>query len=91
MVRKMNTARAASPAEAEAFAQPQVRQPLAWDAGDGSAAVESPARRLQIELERNWTVEAEQARWSPRRSLGFIIIASTLLWGALIWGVVQVV
>jgi hypothetical protein len=56
-------------------------------AGEGAQAIDSPARRLQEELEANFA-GPQAARWSARRRLAFIVGASAALWGALIWGVV---
>lgn len=82
----MNAAQARKPAEAEAFVGPQPRDPDIWYVTVDPRAVESPARRLQMELRRNWTSEAGEERWSPRKSLSFILIGSCCLWAALIWG-----
>lgn len=54
------------------------------------AAFESPARRLQLELERSWASAESSKRWSARRSLAFILLSNGLLWAALIWGVTKV-
>lgn len=54
-------------------------------------AIESPARRLQLELERSWATERPGDRWSARRSLFFIVLTNGLLWMALIWGVARIV
>lgn len=92
VVRKMNAARAERPVEAEASADPQ-QQMLEWEhvADLDVIFVESPARRLQIELERTWPTACDEERWSPRRSLSFILITSALLWGALVWGVTAII
>ena len=50
-----------------------------------SPDVESPARRLQLELEQSWSA-AEQPRWSTRRALSFIVLTNLALWAALIAG-----
>ena len=53
--------------------------------------IESPARRLQLELERTWAGAEATERWSARRSLAFIVLTNGLLWTALIWGVTRIV
>lgn len=60
-------------------------------AARGLAAVESPARRLQIDLKRNWAQPEPVTRWSARRRLGFILATNALLWVTLIWGVAKLV
>jgi hypothetical protein len=49
-----------------------------------NVAFDSPARRLQQELERAMSGAGEQ-RWSARRSLGFIVLTNGAVWIALIW------
>jgi hypothetical protein len=55
------------------------------------AAVPSPARALQAELEASWREEDGLApipgRWSNRKSIAFMVGASTLLWAGIIGGV----
>lgn len=46
----------------------------------------SDARRLQKSLEGRW-LNRDEARWSPRRTLAFVVGASLLLWGAIIAGI----
>lgn len=55
------------------------RSPAPLDVGG-----ESPARRLQQELERA-LAGAGEPRWSARRSLGFIVATNGAFWIALIW------
>ena len=79
---------------AERATRPPAEEPAAPSSGApeaGFAAVESPARRLQLELERSWASDARAGRWSARRSLAFIVLTNGLLWGALIWGVPRIV
>jgi hypothetical protein len=59
--------------------------PALHAADEACVAAESPARRLQENLERSWG-EA-QPRWSARRTLGFVITTNALLWAGLIYGV----
>jgi hypothetical protein len=51
----------------------------------------SPARRLQLELERTWANSEPVHRWSARRSLLFIVLTNGLLWTALVWGVTRII
>jgi hypothetical protein len=60
------------------------RPELAPDA----AFVASPARRLQQDLHFAYGCETE-ARWSPRRTLGFLLLTNGLAWAGLIYGVAQ--
>lgn len=46
----------------------------------------SDARRLQKALEGRW-LGRNEAKWSPRRTLAFVIGASLLLWGLIIAGI----
>jgi len=48
------------------------------------AGVDSPARRLQQELERA-LAGAGEPRWSARRSLGFIVMTNGAFWIAAVW------
>jgi hypothetical protein len=49
------------------------------------AGVESPARRLQHDLERHWEAVGEP-RWSARRTLAFVVLTNGTFWAALIYG-----
>jgi hypothetical protein len=52
---------------------------------DGVAAMPSPARSLQQQLEMHAASQVLQGeKWSPRRALAFIVAASAALWMALI-------
>jgi hypothetical protein len=82
---KQNAARAATPSQLEIPAQEPVQQAFAWEPAEGAGAVESPARRLQLELERSLAPE-RGAKWSTRRSLAFILATNAGLWIALIAG-----
>lgn len=55
--------------------------PAAARSGGG----DSPARRLQQELERALS-GAQDPRWSARRSLGFVVMTNGAFWIALVWG-----
>ena len=50
----------------------------------------SPARRLQADVELALAAELEP-RWSARRRLVFMVGASALLWGGIIWAVRAVI
>ena len=49
------------------------------------------ARALQTQLARRWSLPATPKRWSSRRSLAFIVVASVLLWGVIGWAGVSLV
>lgn len=53
---------------------------------DGVAAKPSPARALQEQLERHAREAAhpDLQKWSPRRSLAFIVASSMALWLAIL-------
>lgn len=55
------------------------------------AAIPSPARALQAELEASWREEdglaAVPGRWSNRKSLAFMVGASALLWAGIAGGI----
>ena len=55
------------------------------EASADAQAVQSPARRLQLELEQNWSANAAP-RWPARRALTFIVATNLVLWAALIAG-----
>jgi hypothetical protein len=57
---------------------------------DEVAAIDSPARQLQRQLEDAWG-DPTPARWSARRSLTFIVGVNLLLWAGLIAAVRAVV
>lgn len=84
MARKMNAARAEHRVEAEASAEPQIQQYL-WPEAYERSAQESPARRLQLDLEEN-LAKPSPDRWSARRSLLFIFAANALLWTGVVAG-----
>lgn len=46
---------------------------------------QSPARRLQLELEQALAGAPPEPRWSARRSLAFMVVSSCALWGGAIW------
>jgi hypothetical protein len=52
----------------------------------GVAAMESPARRLQREIEGAFTA-ADERRWSPRATVAFLAATNGLLWLAIVWAV----
>lgn len=89
---RRNLTVASRPARALNTASPAPREPapppvrLASD----EAATPSPARALQAELAASWAEEdgltPVRGRWSHRRSLVFIVGASTLLWAGIIGG-----
>lgn len=60
---------------------------------DGASATPSPARALQQQLEMHASDRPQVggAKWSPRRSLAFIVAASAALWMALILAGAQLV
>ncbi len=60
---------------------------------DGVAAMPSPARSLQQQLEMHAAnqILPHVEKWSPRRALAFIVAASAALWMALIVAGAQVV
>lgn len=82
----MNAARAEHRAEAEAFADPQFQQQFRWVEPRAAAAVESPARRLQLQLHESLAKPTAE-RWSARRSLLVIFATNAVLWTAVIAGV----
>ena len=59
---------------------------------DGLAAIASPARRLQEQLERHAVEQGTSKieKWSQRRAVAFMIGASAALWMALIVAGAQV-
>ena len=59
---------------------------------DGAAAVPSPARALQQQLEQRAeeAMGRDLARWSPRRTLAFVVTTSAALWMALLMAGAQV-
>lgn len=61
------------------------RRPSVRLAEDGLAEVESPARRLQRDLEDSWRAAAAP-RWSARRTLAFVLLTNGLFWGSLAYG-----
>jgi hypothetical protein len=60
---------------------------------DGVAAMPSPARSLQQQLEMHAAnqILPHVEKWSPRRALAFIVAASAALWLALIVAGAEVV
>ena len=68
------------PAEAWVLAPSPVRL------ADGAfSAVDSPARQLQADLAASFAQhQADDRRWSPRRSLAFITVGSLAGWALLI-------
>ncbi|WP_404712676.1 hypothetical protein [Sphingomonas sp. MMS24-J13] len=67
---------------------PRTAQPATRLTGniDGVAAMPSPARSLQQQLEMHAGSQMlpHGEKWSPRRALAFIVAASAALWMALI-------
>lgn len=53
-------------------------------AGLADLPFDSPARRLQQELERALS-GAGEPRWSARRSLGFVVVTNGAFWIAAVW------
>jgi hypothetical protein len=49
---------------------------------EGAAFVESPARRLQLDLEQELAKPAQ--RWSARRTLAFVVLTNGLFWAGVI-------
>lgn len=47
--------------------------------GLGAGSVESPARRLQQEIEFQLS-GADEPRWSARRTLAFLLVTNGLFW-----------
>jgi hypothetical protein len=84
VVPKMNAAEARCPEGAEAPVAAPRPQPAAWPA-PGAEALESPARRLQLELEQSWAAP-ETARWSSRRALAFIFVTNAVIWTGVVAG-----
>ncbi|RAK60774.1 hypothetical protein DJ021_13640 [Phenylobacterium hankyongense] len=80
----MNSPDSLRPAAVSPPWEPVRDAPALHAADEASIAADSPARRLQENLERSWG-EA-QPRWSARRTLGFVIATNTLLWAGLIYG-----
>lgn len=79
MARKMNAARAETSPGAEAPAAQRNEKYTHWSKAVHDGVVESPARRLQLDLEESWAAPSPQ-RWSARRSFAFIIMSSALMW-----------
>ena len=50
----------------------------------GEEVVESPARRMQLQIEQA-LVEAPGRRWSPRKTLAFIVLFNSIAWLAISW------
>jgi hypothetical protein len=90
VVPKSNAARAENrPLDvAPATEQPETK---VWPDAAPDGAFGSPARQLQLELQRSWAAEEPGKRWSARRSFAFIAFSSGLLWVALIWGASRIV
>ena len=83
MVRKMNAARAEHHEEAEAGAELQSRRQFLSSEAHGRLAVESPARRLQLQLHET-LLKPDPQRWSARRSLAIVFVSNAVLWAAVI-------
>lgn len=81
----MNAARADRQAETEVSADPQSHQQPRWAEPHDPAGVESPARRLQIEL-RESLAKPQAGRWSARRSVVVIFATNAVLWTVAIAG-----
>ncbi|UAK22978.1 hypothetical protein [Sphingomonas nostoxanthinifaciens] len=60
---------------------------------DGATAIASPARILQDRIERHAQLGAMQdiEKWSPRRTLAFIVVTTAALWAAIIAGAAQAI
>ena len=50
-----------------------------------AAAFESPARRLQLQVEA--ALLPPQTKWSPRQTTLFLLLTNGLFWMGLVWGV----
>jgi hypothetical protein len=85
VVQKMNTARVEFRGEADASVGEPAQQPFLCGGLANASAVESPARRLQLELQHS-LVAPEPSQWSKRRALAFIVITSAVLWSGLMAG-----
>ena len=84
MVTKSNAARILAATGDEAPRRPPASKSRIGPVVGPAAVVESPARRLQLELEHNLgRVQAQ--RWSPRRTLAFVAMTNLVGWAALIW------
>lgn len=59
--------------------------------GRGESPVGVDARRLQAAVEERYRLPPPPGKWSARRRLVFILMASTVLWGLLIGGAVLIV
>jgi hypothetical protein len=55
-------------------------------AGEETPGIESPARRLQAEIEQSWAAP-ETRRWTARRTVAFVVVSNVILWAAIIAGV----
>jgi hypothetical protein len=53
-----------------------------------AAAVDSPVRRMQQELEIS-LAERDYPRWSARRTLAFMLLTNGLFWGGAVWAVLK--
>jgi hypothetical protein len=82
----MNAVWAEQEAAAEAGADPQVQQQFLWTRPGDRPAVESPARRLQVQLSESMA-EPQIERWSARRSLLVVFATNVVLWTAVVAGV----
>jgi hypothetical protein len=56
----------------------------AWLATSWDEPAESPARRLQLQLEHG-IAEPVVPRWSARRAIAFMAVLSAALWAATAW------
>lgn len=75
-------AKAPIPREDIAPAPPRER----WSpSAETQGAVESPARRLQVDLET--AILAREDKWSPRQTTLFLLVTNSLFWAGLVWGV----
>lgn len=82
MARNINAARAQQRPRAEAPADQHSGRNAHWSKTVHEGAVESPARKLQLDLEQSWWEPSPQ-RWSSRRSFAFIVMTSALMWAGL--------
>lgn len=76
-------------------AQASPVRPRDMDASSEGTREENPvgvgARRLQAAVEERYRLPPPPGKWSARRRLAFILVASTLLWGLLIGGALLLV
>jgi len=91
MQAQRKTSQSHSPASLDLPTSEAVPAPPFADVAEASTAlaIPSPAHALQQQVHSAFAAPLTQDRWSPRRTIAFLLFTCGAFWGGVIWGLMQ--